>query len=87
MRGQSLGRHWINILNKKIKNLKLEPDEIIVITDIRFDHYEKDEIFWLKEELNVGEAVSEWLENVPLNDAVGTEISPPGAVILNSMSL
>jgi len=52
MRGQSLGRHWINILNKKIKNLKLEPDEIIVITDIRFDHYEKDEIFWLKQELN-----------------------------------
>lgn len=52
MRGQSFGRHWINILNKKIKNLKLEPDEIIVITDIRFDHYEKDEIFWLKQELN-----------------------------------
>ena len=47
MRGQSLGRHWINILNKKIKNLKLEPDEIIVITDIRFDHYEKDEFFGL----------------------------------------
>lgn len=51
MRGQTFGRHWINILNKKIKNLKLEPDEILVITDIRFNHYEKDEVFWLKKEL------------------------------------
>ncbi len=51
-RGQSQGRHWIEILNKKIKNLKLQPDEILIITDIRFDHYATDEVFWLKKELN-----------------------------------
>jgi len=51
-RGQSQGRHWINILDKNIKNLKLDDDEVLVITDIRFDHYTDDEVFWLKQELN-----------------------------------
>lgn len=50
-RGQTQGRHWINILDKKIKNLKLNDDEILVITDIRYSHYEEDEVFWLKNEL------------------------------------
>ena len=50
-RAQTLGRHWVDIANKKIKNLKLNDDEILVITDIRFDHYEQDEVFWLKQEL------------------------------------
>lgn len=50
-RGQTSGRYWIDILDKKIKNLNLESDEILVITDIRYDQYEKDEVDWLKNEL------------------------------------
>jgi len=51
-RGQTCGRYWINILNKNIKKLKLEEDEILVITDIRFDYYPTDEVYWLHNELN-----------------------------------
>lgn len=47
-RRQSLGRHWIDLLNKQIKEDKLLP----VVTDIRYDEYEKDEFFWLKKEKN-----------------------------------
>lgn len=51
-RGKSLGRHWINILNKKIKKLKFSNNEISIITDIRYDQYENDEVYWLKNELS-----------------------------------
>jgi|TARA_R110000751_G_scaffold55_1_gene223 hypothetical protein len=50
-RGCTYGRYWINIVNENIKKLKLDDDEILVITDIRFDHYDQDEVFWLKKEL------------------------------------
>jgi len=50
-RGQTSGRYWIDILDKKIKNLKLDDGEILVITDIRFCQYKEDEVFWLKNEL------------------------------------
>ena len=49
-RDQSEGRHWIEQLNKKIL-LNVLNDSIVVITDIRYDDYPKDEVFWLKEEL------------------------------------
>lgn len=48
-RNLSEGRHWINKLNKEIKNNLT--DSIVVITDIRYDDYPKDEVYWLKEEL------------------------------------
>ena len=43
----SNGRHWIEMLNKE-----LAPDKINIITDIRFNKYEKDEVYWLKNEIN-----------------------------------
>ena len=43
----SNGRHWVEILNKE-----LAPDKINIITDIRFNKYEKDEVYWLKSEIN-----------------------------------
>ena len=49
-RGQSEGRHWIEQLNKKILLNNIN-DSIVVITDIRYDDYPKDEVFWLKKEL------------------------------------
>jgi len=46
-RNLSNGRHWLDILNKE-----LAPDKINIITDIRFNQYEKDEVYWLKNEIN-----------------------------------
>jgi len=43
----SNGRHWVEMLNKE-----LAPDKINIITDIRYNQYEKDEVFWLKNEIN-----------------------------------
>ena len=43
----SNGRHWVDLLNKE-----LAPDKINIITDIRFNKYEKDEVYWLKNEIN-----------------------------------
>ena len=42
-RNRTHGRYWIEKLNDDSKN--------IVVTDIRYDDYEKDEVHWLKEEL------------------------------------
>ena len=46
-RNLSNGRHWVNLLNKE-----LAPDKINIITDVRFNTYEKDEVYWLKNEIN-----------------------------------
>ena len=46
-RDLSKGRYWVDLLNKE-----LDPQKINIITDIRFDKYEKDEIHWLKNEIN-----------------------------------
>ena len=43
----SNGRHWID----KITN-ELEREKINIITDVRFDEHEKDEVHWLKNEIN-----------------------------------
>ena len=43
----SNGRHWVEMLNKE-----LAPDKINIITDVRFNEYEKDEVYWLKNEIN-----------------------------------
>ena len=48
-RNLSEGRHWINKLNKEIKNNLT--NSIVIITDIRYDDYPKDEVYWLKKEL------------------------------------
>ena len=46
-RNLSRGRHWVDLLTNE-----LDPDKINIITDIRFDKYEKDEVYWLKNEVN-----------------------------------
>tara|TARA_R100001082_G_scaffold48047_1_gene25763 strand:+ start:3755 stop:4348 length:594 start_codon:yes stop_codon:yes gene_type:complete len=46
-RSLSNGRHWVNELYKE-----LAPEKINIITDIRFNEYEKDEVYWLKNEIN-----------------------------------
>jgi hypothetical protein len=49
-RDLSEGRHWIEELNKKINKNNLT-NSIVIVTDIRYDDYPKDEVYWLKEEL------------------------------------
>ena len=46
-RNLSQGRHWVDFLTSE-----LDPDKINIITDIRFDKYKKDEVYWLKNEIN-----------------------------------
>lgn len=46
-RNLSNGRHWVDLLNKE-----LAADKINIITDVRFNQYEKDEVHWLKNEIN-----------------------------------
>ena len=46
-RNLSDGRHWIDKLAKE-----LEPEKINIITDVRFNEYEKDEVYWVKNEIN-----------------------------------
>ena len=47
----SNGRHWIDSLDVKIKKHNLKRSSAI-ITDIRYSEFPRDEIHWLKEELN-----------------------------------
>jgi hypothetical protein len=50
----SNGRYWIDKLDPNVKGflLNAQTDDVPVVTDIRYDHYEKDEVFWVKNELN-----------------------------------
>jgi hypothetical protein len=43
------GRHWIEKLHEKI--IKGDRSKFKIVTDIRYDDYENDEVSWLKDEL------------------------------------
>lgn len=43
MRDLSNGRHWVDIVDKKI-----EYDKINLISDVRYCEYPEDEVFWIK---------------------------------------
>ena len=47
-RTESKGRFWIEKLNQEVESM----EDSICITDIRYDDYEFDEVYWLKKELN-----------------------------------
>jgi len=46
-RNLSNGRHWVEKITEE-----LAPEKINIITDVRFNKYDKDEVFWLKKEIN-----------------------------------
>ena len=51
-RADSEGKHWTNIVSEQISDfLYLNPNGIACVTDIRYDYYDKDEVFWLKEQM------------------------------------
>lgn len=54
MRKRSEGRFWIDKLDSKIKSflLNAQSNDIPIVTDIRYSEYKKDEVDWVKNELN-----------------------------------
>lgn len=51
-RKQTNGRFWIDLANKSIEDVSDNEYDYIVITDVRYDHYEKDEVYWVLREKN-----------------------------------
>jgi len=57
-RNQTNGRYWVDKLNDKIKASVFSdfldgcPHSLHCVTDIRYDSFKKDEVHWLKEEMN-----------------------------------
>lgn len=52
-RNETKGRYWIEKISKKIKeSIKNDKDLLVIVTDIRYIEHEKDEVYWLKEEIN-----------------------------------
>lgn len=63
-RNLSEGRHWVNQVNSK-----LDAEKINIITDVRFNKYEKDEVYWVKNEIN-GVLIHVSLYNIKNNQRV-----------------
>lgn len=47
----SEGRHWIDLASENINSMEHIYDYLFV-SDVRYDDYDKDEVSWIKEELN-----------------------------------
>jgi hypothetical protein len=48
-RKRTNGRYWIDLADKTINETNFD---YYLITDIRYDHYDRDELYWLKKEMN-----------------------------------
>jgi hypothetical protein len=46
-RKRTNGQYWINLAQKKID---ITNADYFVVTDVRYDHYEKDEVSWIKDD-------------------------------------
>lgn len=46
-RKQTNGRYWIDKLDRRISTYG---GDVAIVTDVRYDHYDKDEVHWIKEE-------------------------------------
>ena len=51
-RNDSKGRYWIDKISEKVKDAAKGEKNIVVITDVRYDEFENDEVDWVKKELN-----------------------------------
>lgn len=49
MRKRTSGRYWIEKLQNKINTCN---SDVIIVTDIRYDFYDKDEVYWIQKENN-----------------------------------
>ena len=48
-RQQTQGKYWTSLLEKQVE---IESPEVCIISDIRYQQYEEDEVFWLKNKKN-----------------------------------
>lgn len=48
-RRRTAGRYWVDLAKK---NIEQSSEEYYIITDVRYDAYEKDELYFLKNEMN-----------------------------------
>jgi hypothetical protein len=46
-RKQTNGRYWVDIIDKQVK---ASTADFCIVTDVRYDFYERDEINWVKQE-------------------------------------
>lgn len=73
-RKQTNGRFWIELANKSIEEAKLAGYDYVVVTDVRYDHYEKDEVYWaLHEKSGVLAHISQYSWEYPAT----TKVSHP----------
>ena len=49
MRLKTMGRYWVDKLQPRLDE-ELGKDSLVVVTDIRYDIYPKDEVHWLREQ-------------------------------------
>jgi hypothetical protein len=47
-RKRTNGRYWIELAEKTIKETNFD---YYIITDVRYDHYDRDELYWIKREM------------------------------------
>ena len=77
-RKMSEGRHWIDILDRDIKGflLNAQTEDVPVVTDIRYQEYEGDEVDWLTKEL---QGVLVHISQFEIDRATGEKIWKPPA--------
>jgi hypothetical protein len=53
-RKETNGRYWVDLLDVNLKDIfaRTPSIDVAIVTDIRYDHYEKDELHWIKNENN-----------------------------------
>ena len=51
-RKQTNGRFWIDQADKALRDAENAGYDYAIVTDVRYDHYEKDEVDWIKRERN-----------------------------------
>lgn len=51
-RKQTNGRFWVDLATKRIDEMDAAGYDYAVVSDVRYDHYERDELYWGKVEMN-----------------------------------
>lgn len=75
-RKMSNGRFWIDLANKEINKIKSSGEyDYIIITDVRYQVYEQDEVYWLFKQLNA--SLVHITQMLILKDGKKTELLPP----------
>jgi hypothetical protein len=48
-RQQTEGKYWTSLLEKQVE---MESPEVCIVSDIRYQQYKEDEVFWIKNKMN-----------------------------------